>query len=81
MHGSLDEGDYHIIVDGESVAKVNSFTRAFRLLFASFYVFNVAYPKELKCTYSFFQRIIMNIYDEGTIPRKVVTLTAKLTSN
>lgn len=79
MQGDMDnEAEYTIVVDGHFALKAKTFTRAVKLLFASYYVFNICYPKELVNTLTFLQQAILNL-DGGKRSNKVVSLLAKVT--
>ena len=64
MNDANNDQEYSIFLDGISVAKLETLPRAYKLWFASVYVFNIAYPKQLTATLTFFQKVIMNIHDD-----------------
>ena len=48
MQGDMDnEAEYTIVVDGHFALKAKTLTRAVKLLFVSYYVFNICNPIEL----------------------------------
>ena len=76
---SLEEGEnYHVLVEGVKVATTNSLIGAFKLLMASFYVFNIAYPKNLQATLSFLQILFLGINDNSKPNIKAVKLVAEI---
>jgi len=45
-----------LVVDGQVLGRFNSFSSARALLFGSYYIFNIQYPKEAAGTLEFLQR-------------------------
>jgi len=65
-----DDATFDIKVEQEIVAHCHNFFEAFSTMLACYYVFNVAYPKNLEGTLTFFQKFILNIGDDQkTLPR------------
>ena len=68
MQGDMDnEAEYTIVVDGHFALKAKTLTRAVKLLFVSYYVFNICNPIELVNTLTFLQQAILN-QDGGNGP-------------
>ena len=76
----LDERTkFEVVVDGEIIGKSEDFFSAFALYMASFYVFNVAYPKDFENTLIFIQKLFLEILDDGLkAPSRVLTLISKV---
>jgi hypothetical protein len=74
----IECSDYTIYVDGVVVCKTSSFLKSFKLVFASFYIFHVAYPKEIMNLLTFVQKIILNMSDKTAKRAKVMSLLSKL---
>eukprot|EP00111_Clytia_hemisphaerica_P004357 TCONS_00012456-protein len=57
----LESASFDVKIEGQVVAQANNFMEAFAVMIATYYVFNLAYPKELECTLSFIQKYILDI--------------------
>ena len=68
---------YKVILDEIAIAECGDLVTAFMLMVATYYVFNVAYPKELKNTLMFMQKAFLNIMDARK-NKKVNSLMCKL---
>ena len=85
---SQNNGDFSVLIDDdvEFELKIETFTlahgkdfiRMFALLLASFYIFNVEYPKKLEATMVFLQKYMLRIGDETKTPHKVLQYFAKI---
>ena len=58
-----DEEQYEVIVEGLVVCLSGNVVVAFALMLASYYVFNLAYPKDLTNTLMFYQRVFLGLTD------------------
>ena len=74
----LESASFDIVVEEQIVAQSNSFLEAFAVMLATYYVFNLAYPKELECTLSFIQKYILDIGDTTKTAARVSGLINKL---
>ena len=72
--------DISIVIEGETVCSCGDLFTAFKLLFATYYIFNLAYPDVLKSTLTFFQKGILNIQDKMKKDPKVSRLLTTLLS-
>ena len=70
--------DISVVIEGETICTCGDLLTAFKLLFASYYVFNLAYPDVLKSTMTFFQKGFLNIHDKVKRDPKVSRLLTTL---
>ena len=67
--GPLFKSDeFVLVVEEEIVQEFEEFTIAFATLFASYWVFNMQYPRTLNHTYNFIQKGILHLRDGTPIP-------------
>lgn len=67
QHPPLDIG---IVIEGETVLnELNSVTSACALLLGLIYVLNLAYPKSLRYTFEFFQKVLMELDVQKMSPK------------
>ena len=71
-------GDYQIVMEGELLCQCKELTDAIALLFASFYLFNISFPKGLSSTLKFITRYFFNIADTTISDAKVARLALAL---
>ena len=70
---------FEVILEGEVIGRSDDFFNSFSLYMASFYVFNIAYPKDFQNTLTFVQKYFLEILDDGLkAPPKVLTLITKV---
>lgn len=70
---------FSIIAEGTSICVCCEFTEAVALMFASFYLFNLQFPKKLKSSMTFFREYIFNIQDNiAKIDKKVAKFCTTL---
>ena len=62
---------YDIIVDGMVICSNGNFVRALGILLATYYVFNLEYPKGLQNTLTFYQVMFLQLPDIARLPRVV----------
>ena len=62
---------YDIIVDGMVICSNGNFVRALGILLATYYVFNLEYPKGLMNTLTFYQVMFLQLPDIARLPRVV----------
>lgn len=74
--GSCSE--FQIMADNISICTTKTFTRALKLVFACFYIFNIAYPKQIAGFLTFIQKVLINIADNSKKNVKVVKLLSEL---
>ncbi|XP_077969288.1 uncharacterized protein LOC144423010 [Styela clava] len=61
---------FYVIAEREVVCSCGSFFEAVAFQFASFYVFNIEYPKKALLTFDFIQRFFGDINPRGTKSKK-----------
>ena len=66
-----DASRFDVLIERFQIASSKEFIRAFAILMASFYVFNVEYPKEPEGTLIFIQKNFVKISDKQKSPSKV----------
>ena len=67
--GTVFESDeFTIIAEEEVIQEFTEFTIAFASLFAMYWILNLKYPDSLQLTYSFIQKIIVNLNDGTALP-------------
>ena len=70
--------EYELKVETFTLARGQNFIEMFSLMLASFYIFNVQYPKKLEGSLLFFQKFLLGISDETKTPQKVLQLISKV---
>lgn len=69
---------YTVMVEGIEIGVTNDFLLAFLYMFASFYIFDMAYPSCLKGTFVFIQKYILKIGDTTSMLPKLIKLIGDL---
>ena len=73
------ETKFKVIVEGEVIGSPEDLFTAFTLYMASFYVFNVAYPKDFENSLTFIQKFFLEILDNRLKAQpRVLTLISKV---
>lgn len=82
-----DHKVYYILINGFTIISSNNFDESVKLLMASFFIFNLSYPKECSNTLEFIERYMLKIHSVttrgtqkrvGGMPRKVSSLLTAL---
>ena len=73
-----EENSFKVVVEGNKICETGDFLHAYTVMFAAYYVFNLAYPVKLEGTFSFIQKFILKIGDKVKTKPKVLTLIAKV---
>ena len=73
-----DASRFDVLIERFQSASSEDFIRAFAILMASFYVFNVEYPKKLEGTLIFIQKFSLKTSDKQKSPKKVLRLISSL---
>ena len=73
-----DASRFDVLIERFQIASSKDFIRAFAILMASFYAFNVEYPKKLEGTLIFIQKIFLKISDKQKSPSKVLRLISSI---
>ena len=77
--GSIFKSDEFFLVAEETVLQeFEEFTMAFASLFASYWVFNMQYPRTLNNSYNFVQKAILHLRDDTPIPPPCKQLVQRL---
>lgn len=70
---------YFILAEGEVVVDdVQDIREVYKILFGTYYVFNISYPKFLSCPLIFIQHYILNIPHKNKLPSSLPSLHASL---
>ena len=69
---------FTIMADGEQVCTTDTLTWAVKLLVATYYVFNIAYPKKIAATMQFIQEKLLDVHDDAVKNPRAVSFAAKL---
>lgn len=72
------EEQYILKTDSEEVSNSTSLNKALMCFVASFYVFNLSYPKPCKKFLTFIQRIFLKIADGEKVDKSVLLLNEKI---
>lgn len=72
------DDEYILRIDAVEISQSRTLTRALICFIASFYVFNLAYPKPCKKSLAFMQRIFLKISDNEKVDRSVLQLQEKI---
>ena len=70
-----------IVADKVVICETDNLMEAAGLLLATFYVFNIAYPKASMATLTFYQKVFLNLQDEAKRLPRVISLLSKLVSS
>ena len=70
--------EFHVTLEDCLLCKTDSFITSFQVLFASFYLFNLAYPKCLNAMLTFVQKDIVKLHDSSQNITKVIGLITKI---
>lgn len=66
----ISETDTRVLIEGtEVLSNVPSNAAAVAMLFGLTYVLNLKYPKELKFTFEFFQKVLMELDSRKMTPK------------
>ena len=76
--GVLGTSRFDIYADSVLVCTTGNLVRAYTVLFASFYVFNLVYPSKCVGTLTFMQKCLCNVQDKVKNVAKVITLLSRL---
>ena len=76
----LTVGDPRLLLVCEGIVLLETikFSEAIELLFGLYYILNLQYPMSCECTYTFFQKHIMNVQDAYKVPTRLVSFVEKL---
>jgi hypothetical protein len=72
---------YHIICEQTELCHCYSFPEALFLCFATYYLFNLDYPKQVVNVLMFLQDYILNYPDSNPRPAKYIAVTTDINSN
>ena len=80
LQGLFEESsEYELKVATFTLTRGQNFIEMFSLMLASFYIFNVEYPKKLEGSLMFLQKFLLGMGDEIKTPQKVLQLMSKVT--
>ena len=71
-------GKFNLYTENILLASCDCLVNAFLCLLATFYVFNIAFPKDMTSSLTFFQKVLLNHSDGAKKDNKVVGLLTKL---
>ena len=70
--------DVGVVIEGsELLSKLGSISFGWAMLFGLIYTLNLSYPQDLKFTFEFFQKVLMNL-DGNRLSPKVQALKIKM---
>lgn len=58
-----------IVLEGQEIVTLGNFTEAFLVMFGLMYTLHPSYPKDLKLTFEFVQKILLGLDDSKLSPR------------
>ena len=73
-----NDAEYQVLVEDNVITTTKDFVLAFTIMFAAYYIFNLAYPSKLSGTLAFIQKLVLQIGDKAKVKPKVLTLIGKL---
>ena len=73
------EGQQYFFVEKTLIAESNSLLTAIVDLIASYFVFDIVYPKPLYAVLIFIQQFVLGIVDKQKVPHNVSVLLSSLT--
>lgn len=68
----INNGMYHVIVEGEEIGQCPEFIDAMTLIVCSYYIFNIEYAPKFKSTLTFVSRFIFKIKEDTPLKDKKV---------
>jgi ABC-type uncharacterized transport system permease subunit len=74
----MDTGAFALKIDGISIFVWSSFIDLFIGFIGTIYCFNLAYPKALSKTLTFFQNVFLNLNDGGKMDKTIVSVVTEL---
>lgn len=72
------DGEYKVYAERILIAESKCLVKAFLILLSSFFVFNLAFPKNMVSTVTFLQKVILGHWDQSKKDVKVNNLLAKI---
>lgn len=75
---TMDIQAFELQIDQKTIFKCDTFIELFTGFLAAVYCFNLAYPKEMTKTLTFFQNVFLNLNDEGRLDKKIVSVVTEL---
>ena len=69
---------YSVVVDNQRLCSTKDFIHAVKLLMATYYIFNIAYPKPSEGTLTFIQKGLINLQDRAKMNKKVANLLLEI---
>ena len=78
MEGLVTWKNFSIYVENVMVGSTGSFVEALQIMLATYYVFNIEYPKELERSLTFFQKAILKRNTQCKKIMKVIKLIASM---
>ena len=67
-----------VLVEGSSLVQATDLNSALKDLFSAYFVFDIAYPKELSPVLIFFQHYVFGLKDKQKVPISVTTTVASM---
>ena len=75
---SYNHDTVSVVLEGEEVIKVANFPEAFLVMFGLIYALNLTYPKTMRLTFEFVQKLVVGL-DDGKLSPKLLSLRNDLT--
>lgn len=77
----LEDGLFTVVAENVELCSCSELVPAFLCFFASFYVFQLSYPKTVTNTMMFIQKALFNLHDSSKNPKRVLSPLNKLNAN
>ena len=74
----VNSSNISVVVEDTVICVLNDFIKAFAIMVAVHYVFNLAYGANLEGTFFAVQKLLLQLADNTKVPHKVLTFLCKL---
>lgn len=75
---TAEEVSFHIMVERESISEVSTFKSSLIHLIASYFIFDIAYPKQWYATFIFLQHHLFGLTDKQRVPPNLIEMVTIL---
>ena len=76
--GIAGAADYHVIVENLEVGSTGDFIKAIMMMMSTYFIFNIAYPKEVQWYLTFLQKAVLEMHGSALRIQAVIKFIAEL---